>query len=109
MFHSQGGVRPERKKRSLRLREDASPAPPDDAMLIIRSSSVGQVSACEKKRSIPVSDGHASRANIAREGAVGNGLVKHLKKSEGRFFRSGREGIAERPLGHTHPTEIYLC
>ena len=48
MFHSQGGVRPERKKRSLRLREDASPAPPDDAMLIIRSSSVGQVSASEK-------------------------------------------------------------
>ena len=53
MFHSQGGVRPERKKRPLRLREDASPAPPDDAMLIIRSSSVGQVSASEKNVPFP--------------------------------------------------------
>ena len=66
MFHSQGGVRPERKKRSLRLREDASPAPPDDAMLIIRSSSVGQVSASEKDVPFPCQTENASRANIAR-------------------------------------------
>ena len=53
-----------------------------------------------KKRSIPVSDGHASRANIAREGAVGSGLVKHLKKSEGDvFFARDGKGLQKDHWG----------
>ena len=109
MFHSQWRVRPERKKRSLPFQEDAPPAPPDGAKLVSRSSTVGQVSACEKNVPFPFQTDPPVEPTLQGKGAAGHGLVKLLKNRRVRLFRSGREGIAERPLGYTHPTEIYLC
>lgn len=109
MFQSQGGVRPERNKRSLPLREGASPRTPDDAMLVSRSSTVGQVSASEINVPFPFQVDTPVEPTLQGEGPAGHGLVKPLKHRRERFFRSGREGIAERLQAHTHQTEIYLC
>ena len=109
MFQSRGGVRPERNKRSLPLREGASPRTPDDAMLVSRSSTVGQVSASEINVPFPFQVDTPVEPTLQGDGAGGAWPGDAFETSEGTFFRSGREGIAERLQAHTHPTQIYLC
>ena len=108
MLHSRGGVRPERKKRSLPLQEDATPAPPDDAMLVSRSSTVGQVSASEKNVPFPFQTDTPVEPTLQGKGAAGSGLVKCLKNRRVHFFARDGKGLQKDHGGKRIRPKIYL-
>ena len=93
MFQSQGEVRPERNKRALPLREGASPRTPDDAMLVSRSSTVGQVPASEINVPFPFQVDAPVEPTLQGEGPAGHGLVKPLKHRRERFFVRDGKGL----------------
>ena len=106
LFHTNRGVRRERKNVPSPF---ATMPPPHPQMMQSWSIAARPWDwfPRAKKRSIPVSDAHAVEPTLQGRGPVGSSLVTRWIKSEGTFFRSGREGIATRNTG-AHASDIIM-
>ena len=97
------------KKRSLPFRDDASPAPPDDAKLVSRSSTVGQVFASEKTFHSRFRRACQSSQHCKGWGLVGSSLVTPWTKSEGTLFSLATGRDCRNEYRGTHIGHKYTC